>query len=334
MSTEPIVSEQAELEPGRRPDIEHELTEQYHVDWRYVSGVKPTQFDQDKSLHNQARFEPIDQPTVDLYTEAVKRGDHFPAVLAYRPGPRQRYVIIDGNHRLAAHIAAGVVVDIYEIDRDTHPHTIALLTFASNTHHGKPTSESERVHQAIWLIDSGASINNAAAAVSIGVAALKRAIGRAQADQRADDANLKRNEWDALTASVKTRLLNISTDEGFGAAAVLAYQAQLSMIEVAELVAQMNANKSASKQLALVKALRELHQHRIQAGGGGVLNTAHRRTMGPKQRVNMAVAQALALPEDYASIVKSYARPERADASKRMREAGERLTHLADLLDK
>ena len=328
------VMEEQVLEPGRRPDIEHELSDTYHVDWKYVSGVGTHLFDEVKSLHNQARFDPIDPKTVDLYTESVKRGDVFPAVLAYRPSPRARYVMIDGNHRLLSHIAADQTpLDLYEIDRDTNPLTIALLTFSMNTRHGKPTSEEERVHHAIYLVDNGASIDNAAAAVSIAPRTLKKALSRAKADERADSVDLKRNEWDALNVTVKTRLLNISTDEGFRAAANLAFLAKLDANEVFELVAQMNTSgKSGRKQEAIVKAHRELHQQRIQAGGGGVLSGGHRKPRGAKQRVSMAIGQCLALPDDYDVIVKAYAIPERIDAAKRMREASAKLTTLADLL--
>lgn len=326
------IVEAATFEPSRRPDIEHDLSETYQVDWKFVPNVRPTQFDHAKSLHNQARFDPIDQTVVDLYTESVRRGDIFPAVIAYRPAKGQRFVIVDGNHRLAAHTAVGVEFDMYEIAQDTDPHMIALLTFALNTRHGKPTSEEERTHQAVYLLDNGASIEAAAAAVSIPVKTLKKALSRAKADQRADLVGLKRPDWDALNATVKSRLLNINTDEGFAAAAMLAFQAKLDANEVFDLVAQLNLTKSGTKQEALVKTLRDLHQGRIQAGAGGVLHTAHRKTMGSKQRLNMAVTHALALPDDYGPLVKAYAVGERPDAAKHIREAAGRMLTLADLL--
>jgi len=326
-----MTEEEVRLEPGRRPDIEAEL-DKHQVDWRFIAGVKPGQFNLAESLKNQARFEPLDQPTVDSYTECVKRGDHFPAVMAYRPNKGGRYTIIDGNHRLSAHTAANALLDVYEIDKDTDPHMIALLTFIANVHHGRPTSEEERVHQAIWLVDSGASIENAATAVSIPVRALRRALTRAKADVRADEVGLRRNEWDALSSTIKSRLNGTSTDEGFRAAANLTYQAKLDVKEVETLVEQLNVSKSGVRQEELVKATRDLYQRRVQAGGGGVLHTAHSRKLSSKDRANMVVGQALALPEDYQSIASQYAEPERASASKRLHEAGTRLLTLADLL--
>lgn len=319
-------------EGGRRPDIEKELTEKYAVDWLYRPAVPLSQFDVEKSLHNQARFEPVDEKTVELYAEAVRRGDDFPAVLAYKPTARGRLVMIDGNHRLSAHIRADRPVNVYEVDRKTDPRTVALMTFAFNTRHGRPTTEAERLSQAIYLVDNGSSMDHAAAAVSIPVKHLKRAMARSAADTRADEVGLRRNEWDSLGATVKARLSNIATDEGFGDAAKLAFAAKLDANEVFELVALVNTTRSGQRQRAIVSKQRELHKERIQAAAGGLLGTADRRALGPKQRLNMALGQAFALPEDDAQIVSMYAAPERNDAAKRIMEASERLARIASAL--
>ncbi|GAB3080822.1 hypothetical protein GCM10027053_51530 [Intrasporangium mesophilum] len=321
------------VETGRRPDIERELSERYAVEWEFRPAVPIASFDQDKSLHNQARFEALDEKTVELYTEAVKRGDEFPAVIAYRPSPRARLVMIDGNHRLSAHIRAEKPVDVYEVDRDTDRRAIALMTYSFNTRHGRPTSETERLSQAAYLVDNGSSIAHAAAAVSIPVAHLKRHLTRVSADTRADEVGLKRNEWDALNATVRSRLSQIYTDEGFADAAKLAFAARLDADEVFELVALLNSTKSGARQRAIVTKHREMMRERIQAAAGGALGTAPRKAQGPKQRLSMALGQALALPEDDQAIVGAYAQSERKDAARHIREVVERLTRLAVALD-
>lgn len=329
MSSAPTLN----LEPGRRPDIERELTERYAVKWTFREGVPITEFDQDKSLHNQARFEALDEKTVELYTEAVKRGDAFPAVIAYRTSARSRLVMIDGNHRLSAHIRAGAPVDVYEVHRDTDRRAIALMTYSFNTRHGRPTSETERLAQAAYLVDNGSSIAHAAAAVSIPVAHLKRHLTRASADARADEVGLKRNEWDALNASVRGRLVNIATDEGFAAAARLAFAARLDSDEVFELCGLLGSTKSGARQKAIVDKHREMLRDRIQAAAGGTLGTASRRAQGPRQRLNLALGQTMALPDDDKVIVNAYAAGERKDAAKHIREVSERLGRLAVALE-
>jgi len=321
-------------QPGRRPDIEKELSEKYHVKFTYRESVPLDQFDKKRSLHNQARFEAINEDTVATYAEAVGRGDDFPAVLAYRPTARGRLVMVDGNHRYGGFEKAGQQgIPTYEIHRDTDRATIALLTFSMNTRHGKPTTEAERIQQAIYLIEAGASNAAAAAAVNLAPRVLTRALAARKADQRADEVGLKRTEWDALGQTVKSRLLNISTDEGFRTAAELAYQAKLDANQVFDLVQLLNATKSSKKQLDILKQQRDIYQDRIQAKGGGVLGTASRRKMTPKARVATALSMTLAIPEADEAILQGYAEPERKDAAANMRKAAERMSHLADLLD-
>jgi hypothetical protein len=320
-------------EQARRPDVEHDLNEKYHVQWDFLSNVSPSMFDVDKSLHNQARFEPLDPKTVAEYADAVTRGDIFPAVVAYRPGKSRKLVVIDGNHRLAAHQKGGRALAVYELDPETDPRTIALLTFALNTRHGRPTMEAERIAQAIYLVDNGASQDHAAAAVNLSPRILKRALTRQSSDRRADEVGLKRNEWDTLAAAVKSRLVNVATDEGFRAAAELAYAARLDAAEAFQLVGLVNSTKSGARQAEIVAQQRDQYRDRIQDSGGGVLGTADRRTQGPKQRVALALGQITALPEDDEMILRSFAAPERETAAKRMRDAGERLVRLAGRLE-
>lgn len=333
MTTTPTQTKpKAEL--GRRPDIERALTDEYHVKWTFHAGMPVADFDMEKSLHNQARFEAVNQTTVEEYAEAVKRGDIFPAVIAYRPGPRARLIIIDGNHRLGAFYKAGVPIDVYEVDRNTDKRTIALMTFAFNTKHGRPTSEEERISQAKYLVDNGSSIAHAAAAVSLPQNVLKRALARSTADARADEVGIKRSEWDSLAASARGRLKDIFTDEGFADATKLAFQARLEVQEVFDLVALLNTSRSGAKQRALVAQQREVHRDRIQQGAGGVLTSNDRKAQSPRTRLAMSLGQVMALPEDIPTIVAMYAAPERKEAAKKVQEAADRLAAVAAALAK
>jgi hypothetical protein len=320
-------------ELGRRPDIETELSDRYHVDWAYLHAVDVSEFDVDKSLQNQARFEALDEDTVEQYREAVLRGDPFPAVIAYRPRKNGKLLIIDGNHRLVAHERAERPIEVYEVAQGTRPQTVALMTFAFNTRHGRPTSEEERVSQALYLIDNGASIGAAASAVNVPERIVKRAVARANADKRADEVGADRREWDALAASTRSRLLNITTDEGFKDAVHLAFAARLGSEETFELVSLLNSSKSATKQRALVKAESQRYSDRIQDAAGGVLTTADRRAVGPKQRIGMALGQVMALPDDIRAIAKTYAAAEKSAVAAQLIDASERLRKIALALD-
>ena len=329
----PVRITRAGMDQGRRPDIEDDLSNLYHVQWTYLPSVDLGEIDTEKSRHNQARFEAIDEKVVATYAEAMKRDEHFPPLIVYRPTPTGDFIIIDGNHRQAAAMAAGrAKTAIYEVDPKTDPKTIALMTFACNTKHGMPTSETERITQAVYLYDNGASLHMAAAAVNIPERHLKKALERAKADARADEVGFPRNKWETIGATIRARLSAIPTDEVFLRATKLAYAANLSFEEIQELVSMVNATKSATKQMAAVKDMEAVHQDAIQAVAGGVLGTAEKRKMNPKARATLAAGQALALPDDPKVIASAYAQPERAEAAKRFMEAAVRFQRLSDYL--
>lgn len=318
---------------GRRAEIEAELTDRYHVDYTFRSNVSTEEFDIDKSLDNQARFQPIDEETVELYKEGVERGDKFPAVLAHRPGrgANPKLVIIDGNHRLVAHNRADKPLDVYEIDRATRGPAIATMTFAFNTRHGRPTSDEERVHQALYLIDNGSSQSAAAAVVNVRLALVQRAVQRSNADKRAREVGADLREWEALSAESRRRLLTISTDEGFSGSVHLAQVAHLGTEDIVQLVALLNTSKSAAKQRALIKAESERLQERIQ--DSSALGVTTRKGTTPRGRVSMVIGQILALPDDFSALARSYSTSEREDTAGRLIDASERLRKLAKTLD-
>ena len=68
----------------RRRDAEiEEYLDAKGVKWTFRPKVSPDEFDIDKSLRNQARFEPITEDRVNTYAEAMRRGDKFPPVIAH-----------------------------------------------------------------------------------------------------------------------------------------------------------------------------------------------------------------------------------------------------------
>jgi hypothetical protein len=315
--------------PSRRPDIENDLTNKFNVGWNFVEGVNTEAFDIDASLDNQARFEALDEATVVQYVEALQRGDIFPAVVAYRK--RNKLIIIDGNHRLVAHDRAGEAIDVYEIEAGTRSQTITRMTYALNTTHGRGTSPDERIHHALWMVDNNATIAQAATEVNIKEADIRRAVNKRKAEARAIAAGVDPREWDTLGGAAKTRLLNVSTDEGLKDAVHLSAIAGLDANEVFELVSQVNeSGRSAARQRAIIKAKTIELQDRIQAGGSGVFNSkTNRRGVTPKARLGMVIGQVAALPEDVAAIAKTFASAERDEIVQHLEDASQRLHKIA-----
>lgn len=320
-------------EASRRPELEKELTEHYGVSWSFTTQVSPATFDTDASLHNQARFEQLDPKTVETYKTAVERGDIFPAVVAYR-NSSGRLVVIDGNHRLAAHRAANATLDVYDVDPATDKRLLAVMTFSLNTKHGKPTSEAERAYHAQYLVDNGATIEGAAEAVNLPARIVRAHVLNSSADRRASSVGIPAPQWEGLSPSIRKRLVTIATDEAFEEAVRLSLAARLTLDQVKEMVAGINGSRSAKRQVEMIQAYRDKWNEQLQAQAGGALNGAKTKTMNPKARIGMALGQLLTIPGgDLDQFATAYAPTERAEAAARMRQAGERLLSLAGALD-
>lgn len=320
---------------ARVPALEAQFAERWHVAYSYLSSVPPSEFDVDKSLANQARFDALDEKVVERYEQSLADGDVFPAVVAYRPGraASAKLVIVDGNHRLVAHTRANLPLAVYEIERGTRRETIVLMTYVLNATHGLPSAEEERIASAVYLIQSGASQESAARELKVPLRLVKKAMAKARSDERAAEAGVNLREWDSLAGSIRNRLLNVSTDEGFAGAAHLAFAAKLDYNEVGELIALLNGSRSAAKQRAILKSETERYAERVQRTAAGVLSSAERRAMTPKARVAMMLGQVLGLPEDFTALAKSYSGEERHETAQRLSDAGERLRKLALTLD-
>ena len=297
------------------------------VDFVFHPSVGTDQFDAEKSLRNQARLlAPLDQARVEQYSEAMRRGERFPPVIAH--GSPSKYVIADGNHRLNAARLAKKPVAMYHIVGDAR--TIVLITFEANTRHGLPTNEDERIQHALYLLDNGATIPEAAAALSVTKRLVEKASQTRAADQRFVDADLPLMIIEKLSEPVKRRLCMISTDEGFAAAVNLAVEAALTSTDTYGLVAGVNELRSSDKQVAYVQEQRELYADRINATGGGVLK--RKMVLGPKARLGLAMSNITNLPSDLEEITSKWVGPEREEAAKRMRTAARRLNEIAKAL--
>lgn len=295
------------------------------VSWEFKAKLDPDDFDAEKSLKNQARFQPVDEKRVDTYAEAMRRGDQFPPVLAH--GKQGKLIIADGNHRLQAAIKARRPLDAYVISGD--PQTLVLITFEANARHGLPSSEDERTQHALYLMDNGASVKSAAAALAIPEKLVNAASIRRNTDQRFLENNISPLVIEKMTEPVKRRLAQISTDEGFIAAVELANRVSMSSNEAFGFVTEINERRSSAKQVAFIKEREADLSDRIGATGGGVLN---RKPMGPKARLNMAMGNILNLPDDLDALTSAYVGPERDEVAKKMRHTARRLNHLAKSL--
>lgn len=298
------------------------------VTWVFHPKVDADQFDADRSLKNQARLAaPLDEKRVEMYAEAMRRGEEFPPVIAH--GKVGKYVIADGNHRLHGAIRAKKPISMYHVVGDAR--TIVLITFEANTRHGLPTSEDERVQHALYLLDNGANIPEAAAALNLNRKVVEKASQQRNADLRFAQSGLPPMLIEKLSEPIKRRLKDISTDRGFKAAVQLTADARLVSGEVFSLVTEVNELRDSDKQAEYVQALRDnLYKERINGTGGG---TFTRKGMGPKQRINLALSNISGVDWDNVEDVASrYVGPEREEAAERLKATAKRLNDLAQVL--
>jgi hypothetical protein len=125
-----------------------------------------------------------------------------------------------------------------------------VLAFWANARYGVPNTEDERLSQAIYLMDSEVTLSQAAAICMVREGALRTRWNKRQADRRADEVGLLRNEWDSLLSAVRGRLLMIATDEGLraGAGPCWPTERRLSTSEAVKLVSEVNGTKSGTRQ--------------------------------------------------------------------------------------
>lgn len=307
---------------GKRPDIEAMLDE-LEVLYTYEYAYSTHEFDFERSEHNQGRTKSIEPELIERYTEAVTRGDRFPAVVANRFGrdAKGKLIIVDGNHRLRAHDAAGQPIDVYILDPATEPQVIGLLTHLFNTRHGMPTSDDERVQAAVHMVGSGMKIKDAAAMLNVPASKVSNAMARKKLYARAKRAGVDMPRWDDLAEGSKQQLGKITEAALFGQAAELTIKSRLSPSEVTTLVKTVNSTDDHTQAQVILRHEQDRLRPRAQQQAGGRMPAnAKRQAPTDKQQLNMALGGLFALtskePDEYASY---YMAAESHDAASRVR---------------
>jgi hypothetical protein len=323
------------LEAGRRLDIEDRLTNEYKVGWTFISDVMAGRFDKEGSLRNQARFKPLNPRLVEKY-RAPARNRKLPPVIGYetRRAGGGNIRLADGNHRLAASDLEHSPLNVYLVDADTDPVTLARITYRENTINGEPATEAESVAHAVWLVQNGSSAKAAATEVGLTSDALvKKAVNRHNAALRSKSARIDPDMWASLGETIQGRLTAIRTDEGLRAAAELAFAARLKLHEVDTLISRLRSSSSAETQKRIVAEYVQEFTERIQATAGGVTATKVRSAPTAKTRAHQAIGTLLTLPP-YDEVASAYAPTERDGAVERLGSAIDYLINLRDMLRK
>lgn len=295
------------------------------VKWRYVENVPLSQVDERNSLRNQARFEPLHEDVVARYTEAMERGDEFPALVGAQKKDGD-YILTDGNHRYQAKKRSKAEsVDIYVVTGS--PEVLQLLTFEANARHGMPPSIDERMRHAIYLIDNGASHESAAASTGLQKSQVTSAWASERADRRARSLGVTRG-WAKLTKSQRERLAGISTDAGFVEATKLVVDTRMSTLDTQRLANAMKPLRSDKAQIEAVEMMREQLREMKSSESGPVTSVMNARRL-------LIPHVAYIVSADIEAIVNSTITNAQAeDIIRRLKDAGAAIDLMVEALGK
>lgn len=142
-------------------DIERWI-ESFGLTFEFFEATPIDAFDEEASLRNQARRQPLNTERVVVYSQAMRAGSMFPAVVAHFVGPN--LVLIDGNHRWQAAKRAGAThIAVYVVDVEPHAPIIQDMVASANVIlNGMGAAEDDKLRHAMRMVHAGTSMAAAA----------------------------------------------------------------------------------------------------------------------------------------------------------------------------
>lgn len=218
-----------------------------------------------KSLTNQARVRPLDQPTVERYALDLDAGDTFPPIIVWRRSPTSKLMLLGGNHRYAAHRRLErPTIDAYIVECDEL--TATRITYEDNRNHGLSLTQDERIAHATHLIDLGVKVAKAARIAGLSNNMISRAIAVTRTDRRALELGLNVQDFTKIPKTGRSRLGDIKPDNVFAEAAKVCIAAHATPDEIYTLVTTINAAATINTALAVIDERRNRWAHRSGRG--------------------------------------------------------------------
>lgn len=232
---------------------------------RELRTIPLDRIDVPNSHRNQARLtgQPVNEEVATNYALALERGDQFPPIIV--TPTRDGYLVIDGNHRVAAYTLANKdEIEAYVLTNLTKPQQL-LLTFDANTRHGLQTSVADRLQQALTLVANGVSVRNAATSLNVPETRVATLVNAQEAERQLATAGV---DTGRLSTGHFQRLANLRSHPVRTAAARWFLDQRIGTVEASALITQINNLPSEAAQLDFI---------RREAGRRTALNTATAR---------------------------------------------------------
>jgi hypothetical protein len=269
--------------------------------WIFVEKVRLDDIDIAKSLRNQARLiVALDPELVEGYALADKRDDQFPPLVLWRPTPRSKYILIDGNQRCGAYLQNRREHANAYLVRSGDPLFIKRLTYRfNNLVNGRRLSKEETMEHAIEFVRSvGWNVKYAAQEFEVSQGTLQSRIRAAEIKEKLEKANVKNiqrisetsyrylGSFEQLGDDVLVKAAKVVIDNGLG---------EKEMTHMAGKVKEANTHEKKLKAIETYAASPEVRARREQTKGG------QRQPVrpDPRSRFARAMLELQHLMEDY-----------------------------------
>lgn len=264
---------------SKDPRFESWLTRE-GVTFHYAAKIPLSNFDDKASLGNQARLgKPLIEERVQQYATAFEQGAEFPALIAYQ-GKDGKYILIAGNHRLAAaQLTKRRDLDAYVVEIDD-AYIVRRLTVAANSQEGMGTTREESIIQALDLMQRfKRSAAEVAPSFNLKPAVLDDAMRRKRAAERLTKLGVPTVRLSPSTLQV---LGSVKNDNALKDAAKLVNSTRLGWDRVTRLVTEVNDRRTEEAQREVIQQWSQrpdIKRLRAESRGG---RTKPKPTVGQK----------------------------------------------------
>lgn len=236
------------------------------VTWDFFEAFDLDLVDVERSLKNQARISaPLRPEQVEVYTDAMKRGEVFPPIVVWEsPLKSGSFIVVDGNHRVTAGVGAEVPLSAYVVPRNTPAELVRQLTYEANTRHGMGTTKAERQQHAMWIIENTArSMQDVAAELNIPYGELQRYVYAQRTEARINALRIPEMIWREIAPSVRNRLNTLGDDDVFRAAVETAGKMRMSAADIDDFLRGIKVGRTSAEQLQIIKDYTDENRQRL-----------------------------------------------------------------------
>lgn len=259
----------------------------------HLTTIDLSRVDVEASLKNQARVGlPRNDDLVESYREAMEHGNVFPAIVV-RTTAAGGYVVLDGNHRVAAAQALGQQYFPAYVAEVNDLFVRDILTWRFNHKEGQRPNKTEAIAHGVNAVrQHNVSVDQAAKWFNVTPFAIRSAITAEDQTLRLRGAGVRMPE--RMSKTTLGRFSRLVNDPPAKAVAELALDAALQDTEVAELIDEVRATRSEADALAVVNAWRtrpDVHARYVRRGGR-VAAAGPRRKYTPRTIIEQSLRRA------------------------------------------